>query len=142
MHIDYMGTKFSFLWFIFAKFNPLNPVWLPRKCRKTKRVGRCELFAFFIIYFLKDIFLNNFLINQMDNLFYVISIFFLICCLFWVVAQSLQVLFTSLNSPSQLTNWKSSGGDPCVESWTGVTCEGSAVVSMYESKCDSLIWIW
>ncbi|KAL4628294.1 hypothetical protein ACB092_05G226800 [Castanea dentata] len=45
-------------------------------------------------------------------------------------AQSLQVLFTSLNSPSQLTNWKSSGGDPCVESWKGVTCEGSAVVSI------------
>ncbi|XP_075666843.1 protein STRUBBELIG-RECEPTOR FAMILY 8 isoform X2 [Castanea sativa] len=45
-------------------------------------------------------------------------------------AQSLQVLFTSLNSPSQLTNWKSSGGDPCVESWKGVTCEGSAAVSI------------
>jgi len=63
---------FLFYDFIFAKFNPLNPVWLPRKCRKTKQVGRCELFAFFffIIYFLKDIFLNNFLINQMGNLFF------------------------------------------------------------------------
>ncbi|KAK6154628.1 hypothetical protein DH2020_008876 [Rehmannia glutinosa] len=28
-----------------------------------------------------------------------------------------QVLYTSLNSPSQLTGWKSSGGDPCGESW-------------------------
>jgi Leucine-rich repeat (LRR) protein len=45
-------------------------------------------------------------------------------------AQSLQVLFTSLNSPAQLTNWKSSGGDPCAESWKGITCEGSAVVSI------------
>ncbi|XP_030533336.1 protein STRUBBELIG-RECEPTOR FAMILY 8 isoform X3 [Rhodamnia argentea] len=44
--------------------------------------------------------------------------------------QGLQVLYTSLNSPSQLTNWKSSGGDPCAESWKGVTCEGSAVVSI------------
>ncbi|XP_010539262.1 PREDICTED: protein STRUBBELIG-RECEPTOR FAMILY 8 isoform X2 [Tarenaya hassleriana] len=44
--------------------------------------------------------------------------------------QALQVLYTSLNSPSQLTNWKSGGGDPCGESWKGVTCEGSAVVSI------------
>uniref|UniRef100_A0A1J3CHS2 Protein STRUBBELIG-RECEPTOR FAMILY 8 n=1 Tax=Noccaea caerulescens TaxID=107243 RepID=A0A1J3CHS2_NOCCA len=44
--------------------------------------------------------------------------------------QALQVLYTSLNSPSQLTNWKNGGGDPCGESWKGVTCEGSAVVSI------------
>ncbi|KAJ4982478.1 hypothetical protein NE237_033315 [Protea cynaroides] len=44
--------------------------------------------------------------------------------------QALQVLYTSLNSPSQLTGWKSSGGDPCGESWKGLTCEGSAVVSV------------
>ncbi|XP_012091294.1 protein STRUBBELIG-RECEPTOR FAMILY 8 isoform X2 [Jatropha curcas] len=44
--------------------------------------------------------------------------------------QALQVMYTSLNSPSQLTNWKSDGGDPCAESWKGVTCEGSAVVSL------------
>ena len=69
---------FLFYDFIFAKFNPLNPVWLPRKCSKTKRVGRCELFAFFIIYFLKDIFLNYFLINQMGNLFIIYISFFLI----------------------------------------------------------------
>ncbi|GFQ02875.1 protein strubbelig-receptor family 8, partial [Phtheirospermum japonicum] len=43
--------------------------------------------------------------------------------------QGLQVLYTSLNSPSQLTSWKSSGGDPCGESWSGVTCQGSSVVS-------------
>ncbi|KAJ0081375.1 hypothetical protein Patl1_09934 [Pistacia atlantica] len=39
---------------------------------------------------------------------------------------------SSLNSPSHLTNWKNNGGDPCAESWKGVSCEGSAVVSMYE----------
>ncbi|XP_041028342.1 protein STRUBBELIG-RECEPTOR FAMILY 8-like [Juglans microcarpa x Juglans regia] len=44
--------------------------------------------------------------------------------------QSLQVLYTALNNPSQLTNWKSSGGDSCSESWKGITCEGSAVVSI------------
>ncbi|PWA89028.1 protein kinase-like domain-containing protein [Artemisia annua] len=30
----------------------------------------------------------------------------------------------------QLTNWKSNAGDPCAESWKGVTCEGTAVVSI------------
>ncbi|KAL0321109.1 UNVERIFIED_CONTAM: protein STRUBBELIG-RECEPTOR FAMILY 8 [Sesamum radiatum] len=44
--------------------------------------------------------------------------------------QGLQVLYTSLNSPSQLTGWKASGGDPCGESWKGVTCQGSSVVSV------------
>ena len=47
-----------------------------------------------------------------------------------VVVQALQVIYTSLNSPPQLTGWIGSGGDPCVELWKGVTCEGSAVVSM------------
>ncbi|KAI3823853.1 hypothetical protein L1987_05298 [Smallanthus sonchifolius] len=45
-------------------------------------------------------------------------------------AQALQVLYTSLNNAAQLTNWKTSNGDPCGESWKGVTCEGSAVVSI------------
>ncbi|KAL3820751.1 hypothetical protein ACJIZ3_006656 [Penstemon smallii] len=44
--------------------------------------------------------------------------------------QGLQVLYTSLNSPSQLTGWNASGGDPCGESWRGVTCQGSSVVSI------------
>ncbi|GMN36388.1 hypothetical protein TIFTF001_005978 [Ficus carica] len=44
--------------------------------------------------------------------------------------QALQVVYTSLNSPSQLTGWTSNGGDPCGESWKGITCEGSAVVSI------------
>ncbi|XP_022716149.1 protein STRUBBELIG-RECEPTOR FAMILY 8-like isoform X1 [Durio zibethinus] len=44
--------------------------------------------------------------------------------------QALQVMYTSLNSPTKLTNWKTNGGDPCGESWKGVTCEGSAVVSV------------
>ncbi|KAI4298743.1 hypothetical protein L6164_032264 [Bauhinia variegata] len=44
--------------------------------------------------------------------------------------QALQVLYNALNSPSQLTGWKIGGGDPCGESWKGITCEGSAVVSI------------
>ncbi|XP_011002569.1 PREDICTED: protein STRUBBELIG-RECEPTOR FAMILY 8-like isoform X1 [Populus euphratica] len=44
--------------------------------------------------------------------------------------QALQAMYSSLNSPSQLTSWKSIGGDPCGESWKGITCEGSAVVSV------------
>ncbi|KAJ0018192.1 hypothetical protein Pint_09798 [Pistacia integerrima] len=48
--------------------------------------------------------------------------------------QALQVMYTSLNSSSQLTNWKNNGGDPCTESWKGVSCEGSAVVSIDISR--------
>ncbi|KAF3651622.1 Protein STRUBBELIG-RECEPTOR FAMILY 6 [Capsicum chinense] len=44
--------------------------------------------------------------------------------------QALQVLYASLNSPSQLSNWKSNGGDPCGESWKGVICLGASVVSI------------
>ncbi|KAF5944218.1 hypothetical protein HYC85_018295 [Camellia sinensis] len=44
--------------------------------------------------------------------------------------QALQVIYNSLNNPPQLTNWKTSGGDPCGESWKGVTCQGSSVVSI------------
>ncbi|KAL4563005.1 hypothetical protein LXL04_027036 [Taraxacum kok-saghyz] len=48
--------------------------------------------------------------------------------------QALQVLYTSLNNAAQLTNWKGNtgggGGDPCGESWKGVTCEGSSVISI------------
>ncbi|KVI09371.1 Concanavalin A-like lectin/glucanase, subgroup [Cynara cardunculus var. scolymus] len=44
--------------------------------------------------------------------------------------QALQVLFTSLNNDAQLTNWKNTTSDPCGESWRGVRCDGSAVVSI------------
>lgn len=45
-------------------------------------------------------------------------------------AQALQVLYGALNNPPQLTGWTSSGSDPCGESWKGVKCDGSAVVSL------------
>jgi hypothetical protein len=39
-------------------------------------------------------------------------------------------LYSSWNSPAQLTGWSASGGDPCGAAWAGVSCSGSAVTSM------------
>ncbi|XP_077240860.1 protein STRUBBELIG-RECEPTOR FAMILY 6-like isoform X2 [Tasmannia lanceolata] len=39
-------------------------------------------------------------------------------------------MYSSLNSPSQLTGWSSTGDDPCGQSWKGVTCSGSAVTEI------------
>ncbi|XP_014518919.1 protein STRUBBELIG-RECEPTOR FAMILY 8 [Vigna radiata var. radiata] len=44
--------------------------------------------------------------------------------------QALEVMYNALNGSTQLTGWRIGGGDPCGESWKGVTCEGSAVVSI------------
>jgi len=43
---------------------------------------------------------------------------------------ALNTLFTSMNSPGQLQGWKASGGDPCNESWKGITCSGSSVTAI------------
>ncbi|XP_043720076.1 protein STRUBBELIG-RECEPTOR FAMILY 6 [Telopea speciosissima] len=45
-------------------------------------------------------------------------------------ASALRVMYSSLNSPSQLTGWSSSSGDPCGQSWRGVSCSGSAVTEI------------
>lgn len=45
-------------------------------------------------------------------------------------ASSLRVLYTSLNSPQQLTKWSANGGDPCGESWKGISCSGSKVTEI------------
>lgn len=63
--------------------------------------------------------------------------------IFWLfvlgyAASNLNLLFTSLNSAQQLTNWKSSGGDPCGENWKGITCSGSKVTEMWIS--DNPLW--
>ncbi|KAJ0989580.1 hypothetical protein J5N97_007936 [Dioscorea zingiberensis] len=47
--------------------------------------------------------------------------------------QALGVLYSSLNSPPQLSGWRSDGGDPCAESWKGVSCVDSAVTSIQVS---------
>lgn len=44
--------------------------------------------------------------------------------------QALGVLYTSLNSPPKLPGWKPSGGDPCGDSWEGISCSGSAVTAI------------
>ncbi|XP_020102842.1 protein STRUBBELIG-RECEPTOR FAMILY 8 [Ananas comosus] len=46
-------------------------------------------------------------------------------------AQALTVLYSSLNSPPQLSGWTSNGGDPCGGgSWKGISCSGSAVTAI------------
>ncbi|XP_021720364.1 protein STRUBBELIG-RECEPTOR FAMILY 7-like [Chenopodium quinoa] len=45
-------------------------------------------------------------------------------------ASALNVMFSSMNSPPQLTGWTASGGDPCGQSWKGVTCSGSRVTQI------------
>lgn len=39
-------------------------------------------------------------------------------------------LYSSWNSPAQLTGWSAAGGDPCGAAWAGVTCSGTAVTSI------------
>lgn len=49
--------------------------------------------------------------------------------------KALQDLYRSFNTPPQLKGWKSDGGDPCQESWTGIICSGSSIIQI---KLDSL----
>nr|XP_004488910.1 protein STRUBBELIG-RECEPTOR FAMILY 5-like isoform X2 [Cicer arietinum] len=44
--------------------------------------------------------------------------------------SALNVMYTSLNSPSKLSGWKSSGGDPCGDSWEGIKCSSSSVTEI------------
>ncbi|KAJ6812432.1 protein STRUBBELIG-RECEPTOR FAMILY 6-like [Iris pallida] len=44
--------------------------------------------------------------------------------------SALDVLYSSLNSAQQLTGWTSNGGDPCGQSWKGITCSGSSVTAI------------
>ncbi|KAL6656474.1 hypothetical protein ACP70R_007300 [Stipagrostis hirtigluma subsp. patula] len=45
---------------------------------------------------------------------------------------ALNVMFDSMNKPSELSGWKSSGGDPCGDDdeWKGVECKGSSVTEI------------
>nr|CAB3454237.1 unnamed protein product [Digitaria exilis] len=45
---------------------------------------------------------------------------------------ALNVMFDSMSKPSQLSGWKSSGGDPCGndEDWKGIKCSGSSVTEI------------
>ncbi|XP_044499367.1 protein STRUBBELIG-RECEPTOR FAMILY 2 [Mangifera indica] len=42
--------------------------------------------------------------------------------------MALQDMYMALNNPPQLNSWRLEGGDPCGESWTGVSCSGSSVI--------------
>ncbi|KAF6158802.1 hypothetical protein GIB67_040316 [Kingdonia uniflora] len=42
--------------------------------------------------------------------------------------SALRDLYRSLNNPPQLIGWNSIGGDPCEESWKGISCSGSSVI--------------
>eukprot|EP01018_Ginkgo_biloba_P026827 Gb_28995 [translate_table: standard] len=44
--------------------------------------------------------------------------------------SALSNVYTNLNSPQQLTGWSANGGDPCGQSWKGVSCSGSSVISI------------
>ncbi|KAM1274747.1 hypothetical protein FF1_024642 [Malus domestica] len=44
--------------------------------------------------------------------------------------SALNVMYNSLQSRSKLSGWKSSGGDPCGDSWKGITCSGSSVTQI------------
>ncbi|KAG8490512.1 hypothetical protein CXB51_015774 [Gossypium anomalum] len=45
-------------------------------------------------------------------------------------ASALGVMFSSLNSPQQLTGWTANNGDPCGQSWKGVTCSDKRVTEI------------
>ncbi|XP_065856672.1 protein STRUBBELIG-RECEPTOR FAMILY 2 isoform X1 [Euphorbia lathyris] len=42
--------------------------------------------------------------------------------------MALENMFISLNKTPQLKGWRSDGGDPCQELWTGVSCAGSSLL--------------
>ncbi|PNT77276.1 protein STRUBBELIG-RECEPTOR FAMILY 7 isoform X2 [Brachypodium distachyon] len=43
---------------------------------------------------------------------------------------ALNTLYTTLHSPWQLTSWVSQNGDPCGQSWLGITCSNSRVIAI------------
>ncbi|CAH8293625.1 unnamed protein product [Eruca vesicaria subsp. sativa] len=44
--------------------------------------------------------------------------------------SALNNMFSSMNSPGQLSQWTASGGDPCGQNWKGITCSGSRVTQI------------
>ncbi|KAJ0264044.1 Protein STRUBBELIG-RECEPTOR FAMILY 7 [Hirschfeldia incana] len=45
-------------------------------------------------------------------------------------AGALNNMFTSMNSPGQLSQWTATGGEPCGQNWKGITCSGSRVTQI------------
>ncbi|XP_042513258.1 protein STRUBBELIG-RECEPTOR FAMILY 2 isoform X2 [Macadamia integrifolia] len=46
-------------------------------------------------------------------------------------AAAIHELYEALNYPAQLKGWKREGGDPCEESWKGISCSGSSVIFIH-----------
>ncbi|PIN23864.1 Serine/threonine protein kinase [Handroanthus impetiginosus] len=59
--------------------------------------------------------------------------------------SALNVMYSGMNSPSQLDGWKSSGGDPCDDFWKGISCSGSKVTEIEllvaVSLCIHSLWV-
>ncbi|KAJ6947082.1 STRUBBELIG-RECEPTOR FAMILY 6 [Populus alba x Populus x berolinensis] len=45
-------------------------------------------------------------------------------------ASALRVMFSSMGSPGQLTQWSANGDDPCGQNWKGIVCSGSRVTEI------------
>lgn len=55
----------------------------------------------------------------------------LICCIVLVeLVAAINSLYAALGSPV-LPGWVASAGDPCGESWQGVQCNASDIITMY-----------
>ncbi|XP_011031832.1 PREDICTED: protein STRUBBELIG-RECEPTOR FAMILY 6-like [Populus euphratica] len=62
----------------------------------------------------------------------------LIVCIFGCVngatdpndASALRIMYSSLNSPGQLTQWSPNGDDPCGQNWKGIICSGLRVTEI------------
>ena len=46
----------------------------------------------------------------------------------YCTVAALQDLYSAMNYPLELKGWRKEGGDPCEESWTGVSCSGFSVM--------------
>ncbi|KAH9665506.1 protein STRUBBELIG-RECEPTOR FAMILY 6 [Citrus sinensis] len=72
---------------------------------------------------------------------FVLLVLFKVCILGWKTscinaatdpsdASALKIMYSSLNSPSQLSQWSATGDDPCGQSWKGVICSGQRVTEL------------
>ncbi|XP_075639552.1 protein STRUBBELIG-RECEPTOR FAMILY 2 [Castanea sativa] len=55
--------------------------------------------------------------------------------------SALQDLYRTLNNPPVLKGWRVDGGDPCEESWTGVSCSDSSVIHLKIQGLNLTGWI-
>ena len=66
----------------------------------------------------------------LKNYFHFVFQYWLLMFPYVSAITTLQVLYNTLNSPPQLTGWKTNDSDPSAQSWKGITCQSSAVVSL------------